>query len=540
MHKFTRLSTLAMFGAMVIGAAGCSSDRGPADLILWHNFGDNYTGHIKESFIDPIWDNDHLNIKAQTKKSYPALLEAISGTLSTLDFPNIATGYPDHFSKYARSGYPASRTGVLLNLNTYLDDPALNEAHQKETGYTLREDYFPEYMIENDTICYDEDDKPLTIGLPFNKSTEVLGYNGAFVDYAMSVDKTITKVPDTWAEWAEIGPKFRAVQMSLTGKFLCGDMDEEGRASNFHVETSETDDVLLDFSEIKSDLETAVLSWDSMANMFITLVRQFDSHYTEYTEEDRKQELVKDQHGYMVFLDGENKAKTIAAMQMVRDLAGDSEKPSEKIFATSTSFGSDYASKAFAENKVMFVVCSTGGLTYNLNDGQRFRLHTIPYTDNAHKYVISQGANMTIFRRNSSEKPDDYNLAQVSKMAFDTVLKMTTGDYQAKWATLTGYYPASKSASESKIYQDFIKGTPDYSDPERTAYMEGAQLNESEYMNAEKNWFKFVDPGFDGSAKIRDKANSIVPNIINKDDKTVEEVLQEIYDDPSLVDYVRK
>ena len=539
MHKITRLSTLAMFGAMVIGAAGCSSERGPADLILWHNFGDAYTQNIQDSFIDPIWEKDHLNVKMTSKKSYPALLEAISGTLSTLDVPNIATGYPDHFSKYARSGYPASPTGVLLNLNTYLDDPELNEAHKRETGYTLREDYFPEYMVENNSICYDSDDNPLTIGLPFNKSTEVLGYNGVFVDYAKTVDPSL-KVPETWAEWKTYGPKFREIQMSLTGKSLCGDMDEEGTGSNFHVETAETDDVLLDFSEIKSDLETAVLSWDSMANMFITLVRQFDSHFTEYTKEDRKQPLVKDQHGYMVFLDGENKAKTIAAMQMIRDLAGDPEVPSQKIFATSTSFGSEYASTAFAENKVMFVVCSTGGLTYNLNEGQRFRLHTIPYTDSDHKFVISQGANMTIFKRNSAEKPDDYNLAEVSKMAFDTVVKMTTGDYQAKWATLTGYYPASKSASESPIYKEFISGTPDYSDSERTAYMEGAQLNESEYMNAEKNWIKFVDPGFDGSAKIRDKANSIVPNVINKYESSIESILQDIYDDAALQDYVRK
>lgn len=537
MRKFTRLTTLAMFGAMVIGATGCASERGPADLVLWHNFGAAYTKDMNDSFIDPIWENDHLNVKSTSKGSYQGILEAVSGTLSTRDFPNVATGYPDHLSTYARSGYPKSPTGVLLNLNTYLDDPTLAAEHKAKTGYTFREDFYEEYMTENNTICYDDNDKQLTVGLPFNKSTEVVGYNGIFMDYAKSKDETL-KVPTTWAEWKVMGPKFRKLQMELNGKYLCGTKNEEGTASGFHVETTEKDDVLLDFTEAKNE-ETAVLSWDSMANMFITLVRQFDSVFTSYTEEDRKQTQITDRHGYMEFYSGDNKAKTVAAMQLVRDLSGDPTKPEERIFATPTFFGGSYASDAFAENKVLFTVCSTGGLSYNLNDGQRFRVAPVPYTDADHKYVISQGANMTIFRRNCIEQPDKYTLDEMSKLAFETVIKMTTGDYQAKWATLTGYYPASRSAAGSVIYKEFINGTPDYSDIVATAYREGAQLNEKEYMNKDNHWIKFVDPGFDGSATIRDKADKIIPSIINDIDKTIDEVLTAVYNDSSLKKFVR-
>ena len=538
MHKFTRISTLAMFGAMVIGAAGCSSARGKADLYLWHNFGAAYTKDMNEAFIDPIWENDKVNVKATSKGSYQGILEAVSGTLSTRDFPNIATGYPDHLSTYARSGYPKSPTGVLLNLNKYLDNAELNEAHKAKYGMTLREDYYPEYMIENNTICYDDNDNGLTVGLPFNKSTEVVGYNGIFMDYAKTKDSTL-KVPTTWAEWKEMGPKFRAIQMELNGKYLCGTKNEEGTASNFSVTTdANADNILLDFSEA-TDAESAVLSWDSMANMFITLVRQFDGVFTSYTTEDRKAPQIADRHGYMEFYSGDNKAKTTAAMQLVRDLSGDPLKPEERIFATPTFFGGNYASEAFGENKVLFTVCSTGGLSYNLNEEQRFRVAPIPYTDAEHKYVISQGANMTIFDRNNIENSEKYNWDQTCDLAFDTVVKMTTGDYQAKWATLTGYYPASKSASQSQIYQDFINGTPDYSDQLATAYREGAQLNEREYMKAENNWTKFVDPGFDGSATIRDKADKIIPQIITDIDKTIDEILTGYYNDSSLKKFVR-
>lgn len=545
MHKFTRLSTLVMFGSMVLGAAGCSNTK--YDIELWHNFGAGYTDKFNTSLTNPVQDAKGIAIKAQSKGSYDGILESITKTLSTRDFPNIATGYPDHLSTYAKSGYPASPTGVLLNLNDYLNNPELNAKHKEETktetnpnGYTFREDYYAEYMIENDTICYDDNDNALTVGLPFNKSTEVMGYNGVFVDYAKTLHPEL-KIPTTWEEMETYGPTYRAVQMSLTGKYLCGDQTAEGTGSNFKVvepnAISPDDKILLDFTEVQ-DKETCVFSWDSMANMFITLVRQFGAEFTSYTSEDRHQAQLVDRHGYMEFYSGENKDKTRAAMEMVRALAGDPTKPEERIFTTPKVLGGQYASAAFAQNKVMFTICSTGGLSYNLNEDQRFRVAPIPFKDAEHKYVISQGANMTIFERNCKDKPDDYNLAQVSQMAFDTVVKMTTGKFQAEWAILTGYYPASRSAAESKEYQEFINpASIDYEDSERVAYIESAQLNNNEYMNADKGWIKFVDPGFDGSATIRNRVDGIIGDIVTESSKTIDDIIEGYYS--ALSKYVR-
>ena len=539
MHKFTRLTTLAMFGAMVLGAAGCSNTK--YDLELWHNFGAGYTDKFNKALTDPVQSAMGKAIKAQSKGSYDGILESITKTLSTRDFPNIATGYPDHLSTYAKSGYPASPTGVLLNLNDFLDNAELNAEHKAKTGYTFREDYYEEYMVENNTICYDDNDNQLTVGVPFNKSTEVLGYNGVFVDYAKSQDPSL-KIPETWDEMKALGPKYREIQMSLTGKYLCGDQTAEGTASNFKVvekaALDPNDKILLDFTEV-NDKETCVFSWDSMANMFITLVRQFGAEFTSYTTEDRHQAQLVDRHGYMEFYSGDNKEKTIAAMQLVRDLAGDATKPEERIFTTPKVLGGQYASAAFAQNKVMFTICSTGGLSYNLNEDQRFRVAPIPYKDADHKYVISQGANMTIFKRNCKDKQDDYTLAEVSKMAFDAVVAMTTGENQAQWAILTGYYPASRSAAESASYKEFINPTSiDYEDSERVAYIESAQLNANEYMNSAKKWIKFVDPGFDGSATIRNRVDGIIGDIVIENAKSIEEILESYY--TALSKYVRK
>lgn len=589
MRKFTQISKFAMFGALLLTATGCfgpgddptsspsgttsptsspseptnptsnpssdptssptssptdptsgSKEHGTADLHLWHNFGSEYSGDLNESLIDPLLQKDDIDVKATSKGSYDKLKEAISGSISTVDYPNIATGYPDHFADYARSGYIPGEadTGILVNLNKYLDDEALNEAHRQKTGYTFRQDFYEEFMIENNTIAYDTSDHSLTVGLPFNKSTEVLGYNGIFVDYAKTIYSDL-KVPSTWQEWKDLGPKFRDVQLKLNGKKLYGTQTEEGTASNFSFEKTDSNKELLDFTEAK-DEETAVLSWDSMANMFITLVRQFGAEFTSYTTADRHASKIEDQHGYMEFYSGVNRSKTVAAMQLVRDLAGTTNE--DRIFATPAFFGSGYASDAFAKNQVMFTICSTGGLGYNINPGkQRFRVAPIPYKDASLKYVISQGANMTIFDRGNIDNRAQYNKQQTLDLAFETIIKMTTGDYQAKWATETGYYPASRSATESAIYQEFINiETPDYEDAVATAYRESAQLNQREYMSRAKKWTKFVDPGFVGSATIRLKADNIVGAVINNIGiKSIEDILEDVYKDPQLTKFVR-
>ena len=533
-----------MFGTMVLGAAGCSQAK--YDIRLWHNFGGAYTAKFDANLTSKVQSELGFSIGSQSKNSYDGILEAVTKTLSTMDYPNIATGYPDHISAYARSGQTAANpTGTLLNLNKFLDDPELAAAHKAKTGYTFREDFYEEYMEENNSICYDADDNFLTVGLPFNKSTEVMGYNGVFVDYAKFVDPTL-KVPETWDDFKTMGPKFREIQMSLTGKYLCGDQTEEGTASNFSVKSpdqlSDSDKVLLDFTEVTDDLGTALLSWDSMANMFITLVRQFDAQFTSYTAEDRHQEDITKRHGYMEFYSGDNAPKTVAAMQLVRDLVGDPNKAEERIFNSGKNLGgkNGYASEAFALNKVMFTICSTGGLSYNLNENIRFRLAPIPYTDADHKYVISQGANMTVFERKSKDYPDKFTLAEVSKMSFDTVISMTTGIHQAEWAIATGYYPASRSAAESAEYKAFINPEKiDYEDTERVTYIESSQLNNNVYMNPENKWLKFVDPGFDGSATIRNRVDGIIGDIItDMSSHTIDEILGNYYS--ALKDYVRK
>jgi len=553
MRKF-KFSSLALFGAIALSAASCGSpssggtgDGKKGPMVFWHNFGVNYTSDVNEALINPL-ANDNLIVEAESKKGYDNLLKEIVNSTATSQYPNIATGYPDHFANYARTSYPRNPTGILVDLNKYLNDEnsELNQLHKQKYGRLIKDDYYPEYMGENQSIAYDDNDNPYTVGLPFNKSTEVIGYNGVFFDYAKSLHSEL-KVPETWDEWKTYGPTFREIQLDLIDNhyYLTYELGSDGYATNFAKVTDKPADGVkyLDFTQITDRTKSSVLAWDSEANMFITLVRQFGAQFTSYTAADRHDESipVQKRHGYVEFLSGDNKAKTLQAMQMVLDLAGDGSDMSKQIFAPTGTFGS-YSSGAFAMNAVLFTICSTGGLSYNINANQEFRVAPVPYNTADKKFVISQGANITVFNQGyiGSEAGKSYTAEQMADMCFEAIVKMTTGDNQAKFASLTGYFPASKSATESQVYQDFLKGTE--TDPIKRAYRDGARINSSEYMTAEKGWTKFVDPGFLGSSEIRSTVNTLITSLITNHTKAgfdLDSFMTTAYND-SFADYIRK
>lgn len=553
MRKF-KFSSLALFGAIALSAASCGSpssggsgDGKKGPMVFWHNFGVNYTSDVNEALINPL-ANDNLIVEAESKKGYDNLLKEIVNSTATSQYPNIATGYPDHFANYARTSYPRNPTGILVDLNKYLNDEnsELNQLHKQKYGRLIKDDYYPEYMGENQSIAYDENDNPYTVGLPFNKSTEVIGYNGVFFDYAKSLHSEL-KVPETWDEWKTLGPTFREIQLDLIDShcFLTYELGSDGYATNFAKVTTQPADGVkyLDFTQITDRTKSSVLAWDSEANMFITLVRQFGAEFTSYTAADRHDESipVQKRHGYVEFLNETNKPKTLQAMQMVLDLAGDGSDMSKQIFAPTGTFGS-YSSGAFAMNAVLFTICSTGGLSYNINANQEFRVAPVPYNTADKKFVISQGANITVFNQGyiGSEAGKSYTAEQMADMCFEAIVKMTTGDNQAKFASLTGYFPASKSATESQVYQDFLNGTE--TNPIKRAYRDGARVNNEQYMASDKGWTKFVDPGFLGSSEIRSTVNTLITSLItNHKDPAfdLDSFMTKAYND-SFADYIRK
>lgn len=507
MHKIAKLTTATMMGALLVGAlSGCGK---PADLILWTGFGSSYSTAV-QSLIDRYTSISGVSIEHQSQGSYDKLQTNLNNSISTASYPNVANGYPDHFAGYIKSS-------IQLPLDDYI------KAYDEANGTDLLNDYYSEYMTENQTLRYHADGTPYTMGLPFNKSTEVMGYNGYFMAYAQSIDATI-KVPETWSEWASEGPKLLAVMENLYGKYLYGkvDSEDEDKITDFVVTDTDTapsadHELLLDCSKVTPE-KFRLLCWDATDNMFITIVRQWGSTYTSYTAEDAQ----KYQHGWAEFYSGENKEKTKAALQFFKDLYD------AKVFGLAGDISDDsYSSTGFKNNQCMFTICSSGGLSYNIST-TRFRLAPIPYysVDGVtRKYVISQGTNLALFDQGSDE---------AKQKSFDAMVSFTTGDLQAAWAVETGYYPSCKSATNNATYQALLNTKQD--NPTKRAYQESAKLNQDYYMAESENWVKFVDPGFVGSSYIRSEVETIMA-IVFGGTKDLDTILSESY--ARIKDYTR-
>ena len=504
--KNLKVITLSAFTALALSACGGGGGGGPQGdgILFWSNFGSAYTSALL-SLIDDVEAETNIKVNHESQGSYPKLQTNINNSVATRTFPTIATGYPDHFAGYIRSD-------IMLAMDDYIEE--YNEAN----SVNLLDDYYPEYLTENQELV-----KGHTLGLPFNKSTEVMTYNVDLFDYVKTLDNTITKLPETWADFQNDGPKYLSAlhtaglfgtekqdEQGATivegGKYLYGKRGADGHVSEFFVEAKQLDpkdtskgDLLVDFSQI-AESDFNLIMWDAPDNLFITLVRQFGGSYTSYTEEDRQSA----RHGFADFWSGDYKAKTRDALKMVYNLyANAPEGVNSRVFAITDSYNSD----AFKAGKVLFTVGSSGGLSYNLPETNKFKVSVapIPYKDADHKYVISQGANLGLFDQGDDKTIED---------AFKVIVSLTKGEIQGKWAATTGYYPATKSATNSKAYQALINEKQET--PLKVLYQDSAKLNQENYMKSTEKWIKFVDPGFVGSSVIREEVGKIILPILNK------------------------
>lgn len=513
MKKIFRNSVALAFLAVTIGSlSSCGKESGSGTIEFWSSFGAAYSGYL-DDILNTVKAKTGYDIHHSKKGSYDGIKTAVSSALATKDYPNLMTGYPDHFASYLGNK-------VLVQLNPYIE--AWNKAHPEVEGGLLA-DYYDDYMVENKSLeYYNKADKtPAISALPFNKSTELMGYNGTFVDYCATINADLAKVPSTWQEWKVKGPLYRDIYRTLVkitddtdpkiivqqGVKLYFDQDEEGKASNFHVvrkgeaEPAEIKgQKSLDFTEVDSK-GSRVISWDSTDNMFITLLRQWGSGYTSLPEKEMAKTDARRRKGHITFNSAANKDKTIACLQYFNEMSTD------KVFGVPATFGSSYSSDAFAANKVMFMLCSSGGLSYNTDSwNQRFRVAPIPYYDDGatqRKFVISQGANIALSNQGSEED---------IQHGFDIMVELTRGENQAKWCLNTGYYPCSKSATDDKSYQAFLADKA-YDDATVVAYREGSNINQDYYTKKDLGWTKFVDPAFSSSSKVRTAIKTVFEDV---------------------------
>jgi len=483
MKKLRNSIGLALLSVAATALAGCGTKEEAGTVHFWSSFGAAYSGAV-ERICAKASSATGVPIAHQSSGSYPQVRKDMILAIADASYPELAIGYPDHFVSYLENN-------TLLPLDERLS------AEEKA-------DYFEDYLTEN--RFYDNggaNAKERLYGIPFNKSTELLGYNGVFVDYCAQLEGYesyhLEQVPATWQEWAVKGPKYREIfDKLITDKAqIRGVQNNEG-----HVTSFGSGEILLDFKNVDK-AQTQLMAWDATDNAFITLIKQWGARYTELPVSQAKNP-VYDRVGKAYFASSTDLPKVVQCLRFLNGLHKD------KIFGVPKNLGAKYASDAFEQCRVMFMICSSGGLSYNTTNWKhRFRVAPIPYYDDgevARKYVIAQGANICLTNKGETD-----NALKVMKA-------LTTGDIQADFCLETGYFPGSKSAYNSQKYQNFLKDTTNYSSGATVAFREGAQVNANIYHGEGSTWNCFVDAAFIGSAILREKLEGVIASAIDIDE----------------------
>jgi len=443
----------------------------PIEINLWTGFGAAVSANIDTGIAEFEAAYPNIVVTHTSKGGYDNLQKAINLSITSNTYPNVAVGYPDHFAGYIDSQ-------IQYALDPFIENP--------EYGVDM-EDYVADYINENRTFLFKDAAKTngYTLGLPFNKSTEVMVYNETFFNWAATKDASIV-IPETWEEVSAIGIKI--INLLTTGAYFGHKIDTLGNKNDAATGTS----VLIDLSTITAD-NFYPFSYDSQSNFFISLVRQWGGQYTEMGPDSST--------GYAMF----DNAQTVEALTFVKGLYD------SHVLGIPVTWGeTSYCSIPFKSIKSVMTISSSAGVYNNVPAGDAFQIgvSTVPYHQGGVKTVISQGTNMCIFKTTEAAKA----------LASWLFVRYMTTTYNGTFAMDSGYFPVTYSGLNAPAYQTYINLTEESAS--NLSKIHAAKVNFNDYSNLSAGWSKFVDPGFVGSSTIREQAGYIIPMLFYGDETT--------------------
>ena len=469
---------------------------------LWTGFGQAMSSALEGVLEDFEREYPYIEVNHEQKSGYDNLHSGIMNSIYTSSYPNVAVGYPDHFADYISSNIQYTLDGFV---------------NSKEYGIDL-DDYYDQYMTENKTLLYKDDAKkdPYIMGIPFNKSTEVMVYNKTFFD-AFNLTP-----PETWDEAVTLGKEIISIVKGTSSKLT----KEEDKVSHFGTNWEYTYDdngtsktVVFDFNSVE-EADFYPLSYDSQANFFITIVKQFGGKYTEMGDNIKK--------GYMVF---KNDAKVVEALNYVKDM-----NTQHVLGIPSTWDETSYCSNPFKMIKSVMTISSSAGVANNIPSGNKFDvgIAPIPYKTADKKFVISQGTNLAIFKSDAEHALASWLLIRFMTGGVEYAYKELneeTGEYEpvtdslgnvimdnanVNFAIDSGYLPVTKKGEQSDRYQTYIasENLGSASDKAKIAVQKIASNVYVNNENPSETWDKFVDAAFIGSSSIRSEVEKIIPFMI--------------------------
>ena len=427
----------------------------PITIELWHSNGATIEAALN-GYADEF-ELLHPNITVVITKNgnnYDELRENMVNAIRGGQIPNIVQNYPDHVMEYIDNNGVIPLTPYIYHpIHGY--DPAVEEESFL--------DILLSYRRENSQYANDGE----YYSVPFNKSTEVMIYNKSMFDRLIA-DGVIDEVPNTWQGLFELGPALMAIKDDVIDEI----------AANLNA--SPTLSVHKTPEEIQAIKDNFVpITYDSPANAFITLTRQWGGEYTGITSA---------RTGIIKF----DNPQTRAMLSYFFDNRDD-------VFTLPGKWGTEYASDAFKVGQTAVTFGSTGGARYNtptVVDGEyvfEFGLMPMPYNADMpeNRTAIQQGTNMSI----TTAGDDQQKLASWLFLQF-----LTSKDTQLDFALKTGYSPVRYSVYDTPEYIQFTQGLDSSGNP-----LGGEALMISLAANAaaQQSDFLFYDQAFIGSSTAR-------------------------------------
>jgi len=478
-----------------------NADVSGTTIDFWTGFGSDIN-NVMADMLDEFESMTGVHVNYESKGSYDGLLQAVQLAATSGQFPNVAVGYPDHFATYVKQN-------IIVRLDYYFENNVTN-AWEGESEFKIT-DFYSDYMKENQEIEYKNDGTPWTLGVPFNKSTEVMVYNSTFFDWCASEAGQTTlsdlgigaiSTPTTYAQLDTVGKNILALLDNISD----GNGGTKGAYNKLIMPDGKAyAGSLGGFTEGQSILNLSNIfkwgtsghankecfkpfSYDSQANLFITTIRQSGGVYTHFDREAN--------HGYVDF----NSDETKSGLTMLKNMYDD------KTFGIPGDWDeAKYGSNPFKACKSVMTLGSSAGVANSAPAGNKFKIKAapVPYQTADKKFVISQGANLCLLDKGTREQ----------RLASWMLLKFLTKYANGAICAATGYYPSSsfaeqggmwvgEGASNYEDYSTWIDGALLGSESERIR-AQTAQVNINYYVNDDENWTKFVDTPFAGSADIR-------------------------------------
>ena len=486
---------------------------------MWSGFGSSINPTL-ESLLGEFERLTGVKVEYESKGGYGDCLKAVTLASTKGKYPHVVVGYPDHFASYVKSD-------IIVRLDYYFENDVHNPTFEPAGQRFKLSDFYSDYIVENQSIEFKENGDPYTLGVPFNKSTEVLVYNKTFFNYCASNNELKDKifVPATYDELETVGKNIMQYfdSISLYGKVLYDD----GTTTK-----STTNKMVLDLSEVQSPTFADAtkrfkpFSYDSQANLLITNIRQNGGTYTVYDKDAKK--------GYLAF-DSQETRTGLTQLKKLYD---------ENVFGIPADWGeASYGSTPFKACKTVMTLGSSAGVANDTTSGNKFDIGAapVPYVNAQRKYVISQGANLALLDKGTREQ----------RVAAWQLIKFLSKYANGYFCSNTGYYPTCAYAETEGGMWANILPTSDFADEDYTSWLEAAResasttdliraetadVNLKHYIKSGENWIKFVDPPFSGSAVIREEVASITPWVFTNS-RTIDAAIKEMY--AKLSDYVR-